>query len=240
MKKFLIIRVQQRDFRAANPLEKFSSVGFRKLRIHRFDYQKERIIGDSIEWFMIEKRMMQPGQPVYRAIVEHFGPKVELAGGELNRAELARLAGEQAALRRVATLVARGRPSSEVFAEVAREVGELLNAESAWMDRYDDDGKATVVASWGAGGRELPVGARFTLDGESVVALVRQTGRSARVDDYARAAGEAFGVFVRSQHAHAVIKGIDRVHGTGRCTVRYLSKEWWCDGRACEDRSRAG
>jgi hypothetical protein len=102
------------------------------------------------------------------------------------RAELARLAGEQAALRRVATLVARGRPSAEVFAEVAGEVGELLDAESAWMDRYDDDGEATVVASWGPGGNDLPVGTRFSLDGDSVVALVRRTGRPARVDDYTR------------------------------------------------------
>jgi signal transduction histidine kinase len=105
------------------------------------------------------------------------------------RVELARLAGEQAALRRIATLVARGRPSTEVFAEVAREVGELLDAESAWMDRYDDDGKATVVASWGPGGNALPVGTRFIFEGDSVVGLVRRTGRSARVDDYARASG---------------------------------------------------
>jgi signal transduction histidine kinase len=105
------------------------------------------------------------------------------------RVELARLAGEQAALRRIATLVARGRPSTEVFAEVAREVGELLDAESAWMDRYDDDGKATVVASWGAGANDLPVGTRFIFEGDSVVGLVRRTGRSARVDDYARASG---------------------------------------------------
>ena len=107
------------------------------------------------------------------------------------RVELARLAGEQAALRRVATLVARGRPSTEVFAEVAREVGELLDAESAWMDRYDHDGKATVVASWGLGESDLSVGTRFSLDGDSVVALVRRTGRPARVDDYTRAEGES-------------------------------------------------
>jgi hypothetical protein len=34
-------------------------------------------------------------------------------------------------------LIARWRPSTEVFAEAARQVGELLGAESAWMDRYD-------------------------------------------------------------------------------------------------------
>ncbi len=106
------------------------------------------------------------------------------------RVELARLAREQAALRRVATLIALGRPSTEVFSEVAREVGKLLGAESAWMDRYDHDGKATVVAAWGLGGSALSVGARFGLDGESVVALVHRTGRPTRVDDYSHAAGE--------------------------------------------------
>jgi GAF domain-containing protein len=107
------------------------------------------------------------------------------------RVELARLAGEQAALRRVATLIARGRPSTEVFSEVAREVGTLLGAESAWMDRYDHDGRATVVAAWGLGGKDLAVGTRFTVDGDSVVALVRRTGRPARVDDYNRTTGES-------------------------------------------------
>jgi signal transduction histidine kinase len=106
------------------------------------------------------------------------------------RVELGRLAGEQAALRRVATLVARELPSTEVFAEVAREVGLLLHTESAWMHRYEPDGDATVVASWGPGGSDLPAGTRFSLDGDSVAALVRQTGRAARIDDYTHAAGE--------------------------------------------------
>jgi signal transduction histidine kinase len=106
------------------------------------------------------------------------------------RVEVGRLAGEQAALRRVATLVARGSPAMEVFAEVAREVGELLDAESAWMHRYEHDGNATVVATWGPGGSDLPVGTRFSLEGDSVVALVLRTGRPARIDDYARAVGE--------------------------------------------------
>jgi GAF domain-containing protein len=106
------------------------------------------------------------------------------------RVELGRLAGEQAALRRVATLVARELPSTEVFAEVAREVGLLLHTESAWMHRYEPDGDATVVASWGPGGSDLPAGTRFSLDGDSVVAIVRRTGRTARIDDYSRATGE--------------------------------------------------
>jgi signal transduction histidine kinase len=106
------------------------------------------------------------------------------------RVEVGRLAGEQAALRRVATLVARESPATEVFAEVAREVGELLGAESAWMHRYEHDGNATVVATWGPGGSDLSVGTRFSLEGDSVVAVVLRTGRPARIDDYTRAAGE--------------------------------------------------
>jgi K+-sensing histidine kinase KdpD len=47
--------------------------------------------------------------------------------------QLTRLADEQAALRRVATLVAQGVPSSELFAAVTGEVGRLLRADLAGM-----------------------------------------------------------------------------------------------------------
>jgi signal transduction histidine kinase len=106
------------------------------------------------------------------------------------RAEVARLAEEQAALRRVATLVARQASSTEVFTKVAEEVGRLLGAQSAWMLFYEPDGNVTVVASWGPGGSDLPAGARFSIDGDSVVALVCRTGRATRMDDYTHAAGE--------------------------------------------------
>jgi GAF domain-containing protein len=60
--------------------------------------------------------------------------------------------GEQAALRRVATLVARAAVPEEVFAAVAEEAGRLLGAHHATMSRYDPDGTATVVASWSRAG----------------------------------------------------------------------------------------
>ena len=112
------------------------------------------------------------------------------------RVEVGRLVEEQAALRRVATLVARESSSKEVFAEVAREVGLLLGAEGAWMHRYEPDGDSTVVATWGRGETILPVGSRLDLTGDSVVALVRKTGRPARFDDYSDAAGST-GVIAR-------------------------------------------
>ena len=60
------------------------------------------------------------------------------------------LADEQAALRRIATLVARGVPPEEVFAAVTGEVGRLLGGGLAGMARYDSDDTVTVVATWAA------------------------------------------------------------------------------------------
>src|SRR5438552_14757766 len=66
-----------------------------------------------------------------------------------SRAGLARLAEEQAALRRVATLVARGTLPEEVFATVVDEVGQLLRVDLASICRYESDGTLTFVAAWG-------------------------------------------------------------------------------------------
>jgi PAS domain S-box-containing protein len=103
--------------------------------------------------------------------------------------ELERLAAEQAALRRVATLVARGSPAAEIFGAVAEEVGRLLRVDDTRLVRYADDGTVTVVASWGALGEQIPVGTTMRLEGTNIAALVRETGRSARMDDYAGAGG---------------------------------------------------
>ncbi|MDX6503824.1 MAG: hypothetical protein QOE29_949, partial [Gaiellaceae bacterium] len=99
-------------------------------------------------------------------------------------AELARLAGEQAALRRVATLVARGVPPAEVFSAVAEEVERLLGAEATGIARLEPDGTMAIVASGGTARDELPVGTRLELDSDTAIARVMQTGRSARVDDF--------------------------------------------------------
>jgi PAS domain S-box-containing protein len=85
--------------------------------------------------------------------------------------ERRRLADEQAALRRVATLVARGVSPSEVFDAVAAEMAQLLGAESTHLLRYDPDGAAQIVAAHGPA-REPP----------DLAARVWQTGRAARVD----------------------------------------------------------
>ena len=113
------------------------------------------------------------------------------------QARSGQLAEEQAALRRVATLVARGAPPEEVFAAVAQEVGQLLPVNSATMCRYESNSSLTFVAHWGRAVARVPVGTRKTLGGHNLGTLVFETGRPARVDRYADSSSGALGVVVR-------------------------------------------
>ena len=98
------------------------------------------------------------------------------------RDELARVTDEQAALRRVATCVAEGRPASEVFASVTEEVGLLLDAEITRLLRFEADGSGTVAAAWTRTGNPVAVGARIDID-VTVAARVRQTGTATRLTE---------------------------------------------------------
>jgi signal transduction histidine kinase/uncharacterized protein YoaH (UPF0181 family) len=99
------------------------------------------------------------------------------------------LAEEQAALRRIATLVARGVPQGDVFAAVTEEVRQLLPVDSAAMGRYDPDGMFTTVAAWSPGEPAFPVGRRWLPEGKNVMTIVFETGRPARMDSFADASG---------------------------------------------------
>jgi signal transduction histidine kinase len=100
------------------------------------------------------------------------------------------LAQEQAALRRVATLVAGGAPPGRVFESVTEEVARLLGMEGASVMRYEGGDSATVVGAWSEDGDPgLPVGTTIALDGDTVVAKVLRTGRPQRVDRYEDARG---------------------------------------------------
>ena len=109
---------------------------------------------------------------------------------ETSRDELASLLAEQAALRRVATLVAQGAAPGEVFDTVTREVGVLSGADLARMERYDSDNSVLGVAGWSrAEAPELAVGTRFSLEGASIAAMVHEASRPVRVDSFAGAHG---------------------------------------------------
>ncbi|MEK6441832.1 DUF4118 domain-containing protein [Pseudonocardia sp. T1-2H] len=104
-----------------------------------------------------------------------------------SRVELRGLVDEQAALRRIATLVARGVPAAEIFPAVAQEVGRLLSADSTTIVRLDPDGATTVVARLGAEPDDLPPGSRWDPEPHLAVTAVLRTGRPARVDDFGEA-----------------------------------------------------
>jgi signal transduction histidine kinase len=106
-----------------------------------------------------------------------------------SRARVTRLAEEQAALRRVATLVARGTRPEEVFAAVTEEVGRLLPVDHAGLGRYEPDGSITMVSSWGSTVGCVPVGSRWSLEGKNPGVLVFETGRPARIDNFADVSG---------------------------------------------------
>jgi signal transduction histidine kinase len=100
------------------------------------------------------------------------------------RDELTRLLEEQAALRRVATLVARGIHPVEIFSAVAEEIRRLLGADNAGVGRFEPDGTSiVVVGSVGEDPVKLPVGTRVELRDYLAPAVVWRTGRSARVDE---------------------------------------------------------
>ena len=107
--------------------------------------------------------------------------------------ELRTLAAEQAALRRVATLVARAAPPATVFAAVTEEVGRLLVADRAYTCRYDADDRMTLIAAWSASGEALPA-FQGPIEPGTLADRVRRTARPARVDDFTDAAVVRLGI----------------------------------------------
>jgi signal transduction histidine kinase len=124
-----------------------------------------------------------------RAVARAHEARLSAKEAEQAQKELRRLAVEQAALRRVATLVAREAPAEELFAKVAEEVVLLLGAEAALIQRYEPAGDAIVVANSGTPGDTFPVGGRVKLEGNGVTALVYRTQRPARFVDRENATG---------------------------------------------------
>ena len=111
------------------------------------------------------------------------------ADGELY-AECRRPA-EQAALRRLATIVARGVEPVEVFGALAEEMRRCVPADAAGLWRFESDREITVVAA-AADPEALarwPVGTRTPVKANTLATLVHRSGRPARIDSYDNVAG---------------------------------------------------
>jgi signal transduction histidine kinase len=120
--------------------------------------------------------------------------------------EYRRLVAEQAALRRLATLVARGVEPSEVFGAVADEMRRCVPADTAGLWRFEREHEITMVAA-AADAEALvrwPMGTRTPTDGNTLATLVQRTGRPARVDSYDTVAGP-IAARVRAVGVHAAV-----------------------------------
>jgi signal transduction histidine kinase len=109
--------------------------------------------------------------------------RAELAASEARAHQLAQ---EQAALRRVAMLVAKAAKAEDVFAAVAQEVAQVFDVEQVTVCRYEAD---TILVLSSAGAPEFPAGSRWPLDLPSLPASIYRTARPTRIDDLTDAAG---------------------------------------------------
>jgi len=91
---------------------------------------------------------------------------------------------EQAALRRVATLVAQGASPAETFSAVAAEVGQLFGGDLAAVFRYSPQREATLVGGWSVPDITIPVGSSFNVTGTGVGVRVFDTRRPARAERF--------------------------------------------------------
>jgi signal transduction histidine kinase/CHASE3 domain sensor protein len=135
----------------------------------------------------LSTRMPETGAGEVGTLARAFN---SMAGSlEKSQDDLRRIADEQAALRRVATLVARDVAPDQLFQATAAEVHGLLAADAAVLLRYESDAAAVVLATSAGGEFEFAQGQRFPLEEGSVIATVHRTGQPARVDHYAAVAG---------------------------------------------------
>ncbi|HKR68139.1 MAG TPA: GAF domain-containing protein, partial [Streptosporangiaceae bacterium] len=112
-----------------------------------------------------------------------------IANAEARR-QLQQMADEQAALRQVATLVARGAEPPAVFDAVCEVTGQLMDAAIVNLSHYTSDGFSVTMAGWSQRGNHVPPGTRLPLDGPGVGALVKQTRAPSRVDNYDSVSGQ--------------------------------------------------
>ena len=108
---------------------------------------------------------------------------------DLSAAQASALAGQQAALRRVATLVARGVAPDELYPVAVTELARGLGVQHANLVRFSGDGCVPIATFDVDPSRILPIGEFVALDGDTVAGAVRRTAQPSRIDDYRHATG---------------------------------------------------
>jgi PAS domain S-box-containing protein len=171
---------------------------------------EERVLGHPLELsalradgseFPVEvavRRLDVPGPPVFTGFIR------DLTETRAVQARLRLFADEQAALRRVATLVAQDAEPAAVFAAVTEEVAKLSGAETANMIRYQADSELVIGAWSEPGAANLPVGATLPLDSDTAAPQIFRTGRPMRVDAFVPGEGQLADALRRLEFTAAV------------------------------------
>jgi len=147
--------------------------------------------------------------------IDEFPVVEELLDGQLPEsvddvtlyAEYRRVTADQAALRRLATLVARGAEPAEVFEAVVNEMRRCASADTAGLWRYESNNEMTKLAAAEHPGLQLakwPVGTRSPIDGSTLAGIVQRTGRPARMDSYENSVG-SLAARIRDAGIHAAV-----------------------------------
>ena len=154
--------------------------------------------------------------PMPNDVEERLAASTELVATAIASAQarddLHRLLDEQSALRRVATLVARGAEARDVFDAVCVETGRLVGATSVNLDRFTADRLNLTLAGWSLRDTHVPTGTLLPLEGDTINVQVQRTGAPGRFESYDRAAGELAEVIrqrgIRSEvGAPVIVKG---------------------------------
>jgi PAS domain S-box-containing protein len=106
-------------------------------------------------------------------------------------AEMSRLAAEQRALRRVATLVASEVSPERVFMAVSEECARVLEVNASVVVRYESDGTATIVGRHNRDGIDVfRLGDSMAAEEHSALGRALRTAHPARVDDWGTLYGQ--------------------------------------------------
>jgi PAS domain S-box-containing protein len=160
-------------------VERYVATGEATMVGHPVELPAMRADGSEFPVEIAITRPALPGPPLFTGFLRDIT--------ERRRSEqaLRTLAGEQAALRRVATAVASEASEERVFAIVTEQLGRVLGAQTSNMVRFEPDGGAVVAGEWSSGSvRSVPVGTRVALDGPTVAARILRSGRPERLDSY--------------------------------------------------------
>ena len=158
-------------------LDRYLRTGRGRMVDHPLELPAMRADGSEFPAEIGITRPQLGGPPVFTGYIR------DITQRRSDEQELRDLAAEQAALRRVAVVVAGEHDPQRVFAVATEEVARLLGAATSNMVRFEDDGTATVEGAWSAPGTQaVPTGTKLALDSPTAAARIRATGRPARVD----------------------------------------------------------